>query len=162
MFGFKINTSGVDLSGYKFIVKASNTNNFETDKTTADVTYTYQLYSQSNIDAITFTKATEPTLVKSTYALKEGNKCIFSGASVYDELKTILGVSAKEDIKDFYIRWTVKHTDDTKVDNLTVSSGKYRSVMILTIFSLIIQVPISSQKTWMLPLSCLVVRLGMA
>lgn len=124
MFGFKINTSGVDLSGYKFIVKASNTNNFETDKTTADVTYTYQLYSQSNIDAITFTKATEPTLVKSTYALKEGNKCIFSGASVYDELKTILGVSAKEDIKDFYIRWTVKHTDDTKVDNLTVSSGK--------------------------------------
>ena len=124
LFGFKINTSGVDLSGYKFIVKASNTNNFETDKTTADVTYTYQLYSQSNIDAITFTKATEPTLVKSTYALKEGNKCIFSGASVYDELKTILGVSAKEDIKDFYIRWTVKHTDDTKVDNLTVSSGK--------------------------------------
>ena len=124
LFGFKINTSGVDLSGYKFIVKASNTNNFETDKTTADVTYTYQLYSQSNIDAVTFTKATEPTLVKSTYALKEGNKCIFSGASVYDELKTILGVSAKEDIKNFYIRWTVKHTDDTKVDNLTVSSGK--------------------------------------
>ena len=63
-------------------------------------------------------------MVKSAYALKDGNKCIFSGASVYDELKTILGVSAKEDIKDFYIRWTVKHTDDTKVDNLTVSSGK--------------------------------------
>lgn len=124
LFRFKINTSGVDLSGYKFIVKASNTNNFETDKTTADVTYTYQLYSQSDIDAVTFTKATDPTLVKSAYALKEGNKCIFSGASVYDELKTILGVSAKEDIKDFYIRWTVKHTDDTKVDNLTVSSGK--------------------------------------
>lgn len=61
--------------------------------------------------------------MKSAYALKEGNKCIFSGASVYDELKTILGVSAKEDIKDFYIRWTVKHTDNTKVDNLTVSSG---------------------------------------
>lgn len=124
LFGFKINTSGVDLSGYKFIVKVSNTNNFETDKTTADVTYTYQLYSQSDIDAVTFTKATEPTSVKSAYALKEGNKCIFSGASVYDELKTILGVSAKEDIKNFYIRWTVKHTDDTKVDNLTVSSGK--------------------------------------
>ncbi|MQN84677.1 T9SS type A sorting domain-containing protein [Segatella copri] len=35
-----------------------------------------------------------------------------------------MGVSAKEDIKDFYIRWTVKHTDGTKVDNLTVSSGK--------------------------------------
>lgn len=123
LFRFKINTTNVDLSGYKFVVKASNTNNFETDKTTADVTYTYQLYSQSDIDAVTFTKATDPTLEKSTYALKEGNKCIFSGASVYDELKTILGVSAKEDIKDFYIRWTVKHTDNTKVDNLTVSSG---------------------------------------
>ena len=121
LFRFKINTSGVDLSGYKFIVKASNTNNFETDKTTADVTYTYQLYSQSDIDAVTFTKATDPTLVKSTYALKEGNKCIFSASSIYDELKTILGVSAKEDIKDIYIRWTVKHTDGTKVDNLTVS-----------------------------------------
>ena len=123
LFRFKIKTTGVNLSGLKFVVKASNTNNFETDKTTADVTYTYQLYSQSDIDAVTFTKATDPTLVKSAYALKEGNKCIFSGASVYDELKTILGVSAKEDIKDFYIRWTVKHTDNTKVDNLTVSSG---------------------------------------
>lgn len=124
MFRFKINTTNVDLSGYKFVVKASNTNNFETDKTTADVTYTYQLYSQSNIDAVTFTKATDPTSVKSAYALKEGNKCIFSGASIYDEIKSILGVSSKEDIKDFYIRWTIKHTDDTKVDNLTVSSGK--------------------------------------
>lgn len=62
--------------------------------------------------------------MKSAYALKEGNKCIFSGASVYDEIKKILEVSAKEDIKDFYIRWTIKNTDDTKVDNLTVSSGK--------------------------------------
>lgn len=124
LFKFKINTTGVDLSGYKFIVKASNTNNFETDKTTADVTYTYQLYSQSDVDAVTFTKATDPTSVKSTYALKEGNKCIFSGASIYDEIKSILGVSSKEDIKDFYIRWTIKHTDDTKVDNLTVSSEK--------------------------------------
>ena len=124
LFRFKINTTNVDLSGYKFVVKASNTNNFETDKTTADVTYTYQLYSQSDVDAVTFTKATEPTLVKSAYALKEGNKCIFSGASIYDEIKSILGVSSKEDIKDFYIRWTIKHTDGTKVDNLTVSSGK--------------------------------------
>lgn len=125
LFKFKINTTGVDLSGYKFIVKASNTNNFETDKTTADVTYTYQLYSQSDVDAVTFTKATDPTSVKSTYALKEGNKCIFSGASIYDEIKSILGVSSKEDIKDFYIRWTIKHTDNnTKVDNLTVSSEK--------------------------------------
>ena len=123
LFRFKINTTGVNLSGYKFVVKASNTNNFETDKTTADVTYTYQLYSQSDVDAVTFTKATDPTLVKSAYALKEGNKCIFSGASIYDEIKSILGVSSKEDIKDFYIRWTVKHTDNTKVDNLTVSSG---------------------------------------
>lgn len=124
LFRFKINTTNVDLSGYKFVVKASNTNNFETDKTTADVTYTYQLYSQSNVDAVTFTKATDPTLVKSAYALKDGNKCIFSGASIYDEIKSILGVSSKEDIKDFYIRWTIKHTDDTKVDNLTVSSEK--------------------------------------
>lgn len=124
LFRFKINTTNVDLSGYKFVVKASNTNNFETDKTTADVTYTYQLYSQSDIDAVTFTKANDPTSVKSAYALKEGNKCIFSGASIYDEIKSILGVSSKEDIKDFYIRWTIKHTDDTKVDNLTVSSGK--------------------------------------
>ena len=125
LFRFKINTINVDLSGYKFVVKASNTNNFETDKTTADVTYTYQLYSQSNIDAVTFTKATDPTLVKSAYALKDGNKCIFSGASVYDEIKKILEVSSKEDIKDFYIRWTIKHTDNnTKVDNLTVSSEK--------------------------------------
>lgn len=124
LFRFKINTTGVNLSGYKFVVKASNTNNFETDKTTADVTYTYQLYSQSDIDAVTFTKATDPTLVKSAYALKEGDKCIFSGASVYDEIKKILEVSSKEDIKDFYIRWTIKHTDDSKVDNLTVSSGK--------------------------------------
>lgn len=124
LFRFKINTTNVDLSGYKFVVKASNTNNFETDKTTADVTYTYQLYSQSDVDAVTFTKATDPTSVKSTYALKEGNKCIFSGASIYDEIKSILGVPSKEDIKDFYIRWTIKHTDGTKVDNLTVSSGK--------------------------------------
>lgn len=125
LFRFKINTTNVDLSGYKFVVKASNTNNFETDKTTADVTYTYQLYSQSDVDAVTFTKATDPTLVKSAYALKEGNKCIFSGASVYDEIKKILEVSSKEDIKDFYIRWTIKHTDNnTKVDNLTVSSEK--------------------------------------
>lgn len=124
LFRFKINTTNVDLSGYKFVVKASNTNNFETDKTTADVTYTYQLYSQSNVDAVTFTKATAPTLVKSAYALKEGNKCIFSGASIYDEIKSILGVSSKEDIKDFYIRWTIKHTDGTKVDKLTVSSEK--------------------------------------
>ena len=124
LFRFKINTTNVDLSGYKFVVKASNTNNFETDKTTADVTYTYQLYSQSDVDAVTFTKATAPTLVKSAYALKEGNKCIFSGASIYDEIKSILGVSSKEDIKDFYIRWTIKHTDNTKVDNLTVSSEK--------------------------------------
>ena len=126
LFRFKINTTNVDLSGYKFVVKASNTNNFETDKTTADVTYTYQLYSQSNVDAVTFTKATDPTLVKSAYALKEGNKCIFSGASIYDEIKSILGVSSKEDIKDFYIRWTIKHTDGSKVDNLIVSSEKIK------------------------------------
>ena len=126
LFRFKINTTNVDLSGYKFVVKASNTNNFETDKTTADVTYTYQLYSQSDIDAVTFTKATDPTLVKSAYALKEGNKCIFSGASIYDEIKSILGVSSKEDIKDFYIRWTIKHTDGTKVDNLIVASEKIK------------------------------------
>lgn len=126
LFRFKINTTNVDLSGYKFVVKASNTNNFETDKTTADVTYTYQLYSQSDVDAVTFTKAKDPTLVKSTYALKEGNKCIFSGASIYDEIKSILGISPKEDIKDFYIRWTIKHTDNTKVDNLIVSSEKIK------------------------------------
>lgn len=126
LFRFKINTTNVDLSGYKFVVKASNTNNFETDKTTADVTYTYQLYSQSNIDAVTFIKATDPTLVKSAYALKEENKCIFSGASIYDEIKSILGVSSKEDIKGFYIRWTIKHTDGSKVDNLTFSSEKIK------------------------------------
>ena len=126
LFRFKINTTGVNLSGYKFVVKASNTNNFETDKTTADVTYTYQLYSQSDVDAVTFTKAKDPTLAKSTYALKEGNKCIFSGASIYDEIKFSLGISPKEDIKDFYIRWTIKHTDNTKVDNLTVSSEKIK------------------------------------
>lgn len=126
LFRFKINTTNVDLSGYKFVVKASNTNNFETDKTTADVTYTYQLYSQSDVDAVTFTTATDPTLVKSAYALKKENKCIFSGASVYDEIKKILEVSSKEDIKDFYIRWTIKHTDGTKVDNLTVSSEKIK------------------------------------
>lgn len=126
LFRFKINTTGVNLSGYKFVVKASNTNNFETDKTTADVTYTYQLYSQSDVDAVTFTKAKDPTLAKSTYALKEGNKCIFSGASIYDEIKSSLGISPKEDIKDFYIRWTIKHTDNTKVDNLTVSSEKIK------------------------------------
>lgn len=124
LYNFTFFNTVLDLSGYQIIFKASNTNNFESDKETSDVTYTYQLYSQSDIDAVTFTKATDPTLEKSTYALKEGNKCIFSGASVYDELKTILGVSAKEDIKDFYIRWTIKHTDGTKVDNLTVSSGK--------------------------------------
>lgn len=126
LFRFKINTTNVDLSGYKFVVKASNTNNFETDKTTADVTYTYQLYSQSDIDAVTFIKASDPTLLKSAYALKEGNKCIFSGASIYDEIKSILGVSSKEDIKGFYIRWTIKHTDGSKVDNLTFSSEKIK------------------------------------
>lgn len=123
LFNFTFSNKVLDLSGYQVIFKASNTNDFESDKETSDVTYTYQLYSQSDIDAVTFTKATNPTLVKSAYALKEGNKCIFSGASVYDEIKKILEVSSKEDIKDFYIRWTVKHTDDTKVDNLTVSSG---------------------------------------
>lgn len=126
LFNFTFSNDKLDLSGYQIIFKASNTNNFETDKTTADVTYTYQLYSQRDIDAVTFTKATEPTSVKSTYALKEGNKCIFSGASVYDEIKKILEVSSKEDIKDFYIRWTIKHTDDTKVDNLTFSSEKIK------------------------------------
>lgn len=124
LFNFTFSNDKLDLSGYQIIFKASNTNNFETDKTTADVTYTYQLYSQSDIDAVTFTKANDPTLVKSAYALKEGNKCIFSGASVYDEIKKILEVSSKEDIKDFYIRWTIKHTDGTKVDKLTVSSEK--------------------------------------
>lgn len=124
LFNFTFSNKVLDLSGYQVIFKASNTNNFETDKTTADVTYTYQLYSQRDIDAVTFIKASDPTLLKSAYALKEGNKCIFSGASVYDEIKKILEVSSKEDIKDFYIRWTIKHTDDTKVDNLTVSSEK--------------------------------------
>lgn len=124
LFNFTFSNDKLDLSGYQIIFKASNTNDFESDKETSDVTYTYQLYSQSDIDAVTFTKAPNPTLVKSTYALKEGNKCIFSGASIYDEIKSILGISPKEDIKDFYIRWTIKHTDDSKVDNLTVSSGK--------------------------------------
>lgn len=124
LFNFTFSNDKLDLSGYQIIFKASNSNDFESDKETADITRTYQLYSQSDIDAVTFTKATDPTLAKSTYALKEGNKCIFSGASIYDEIKSILGVSSKEDIKDFYIRWTIKHTDGSKVDNLTVSSGK--------------------------------------
>lgn len=124
LFNFTFSNDKLDLSGYQIIFKASNSNDFESDKETADITITYQLYSQSNIDAVTFTKATDPTLVKSAYALKDGNKCIFSGASIYDEIKSILGVSFKEGIKDFYIRWTIKHTDGTKVDNLTVSSGK--------------------------------------
>lgn len=123
LFNFTFFNKVLDLSGYQVIFKASNTNDFESDKETSDVTLTYQLYSQSDIDAVTFTKATDPTLVKSAYALKEGNKCIFRASSIYDEFKTILGVSAKEDIKNFYIRWTVKHTDGAKVDNLTVSSG---------------------------------------
>lgn len=124
LFNFTFSNDKLDLSGYQIIFKASNSNDFESDKETSDVTLTYQLYSQSDIDAVTFTKATDPTLVKSTYALKEGNKCIFSGASIYDEIKSILGVSSKEDIKDIYIRWTIKHTNGSKVDNLTVSSGK--------------------------------------
>lgn len=124
LYNFTFFNTVLDLSGYQIIFKASNTNDFESDKETSDITITYQLYSQRDIDAVTFTKATDPTLVKSTYALKEGNKCIFSGASIYDEIKSILGISPKEDIKDFYIRWTIKHTDNTKVDNLTVSSEK--------------------------------------
>lgn len=124
LYNFTFFNTILNLSGYQIIFKASNTNDFESDKETSDITITYQLYSQSDVDDVTFTTATDPTLVKSAYALKEGNKCIFSGASVYDEIKKILEVSSKEDIKDFYIRWTIKHTDDTKVDNLTVSSGK--------------------------------------
>lgn len=124
LYNFTFFNTVLDLSGYQIIFKASNTNDFESDKETSDITITYQLYSQSDIDAVTFTKATDPTLVKSTYALKEGNKCIFRASSIYDEIKTILEVSAKEDIKDFYIRWTIMHTDGTKVDNLAVSSGK--------------------------------------
>lgn len=124
LYNFTFFNTILNLSGYQIIFKASNTNDFESDKETSDITITYQLYSQSDVDDVTFTTATAPTLVKSAYALKEGNKCIFSGASIYDEIKSILGVSSKEDIKDFYIRWTIKHTDDTKVDNLTVSSGK--------------------------------------
>lgn len=123
LFNFTFSNKVLDLSGYQVIFKASNTNDFESDKETSDVTLTYQLYSQRDIEAVTFTKATDPTLVKSAYALKEGNKCIFSGASVYDEIKKILD---KEDIKDFYIRWTIKHTDNTKVDNLIVSSEKIK------------------------------------
>lgn len=127
LFNFTFSNKVLDLSGYQVIFKASNTNNFESDKETSDVTLTYQLYSQRDIDAVTFTEATDPTLVKSTYALKEENKCIFSGASIYDEIKSILGVSSKEDIKDIYIRWTIKHTDNnTKVDNLIVSSEKIK------------------------------------
>ena len=126
LFNFTFSNKVLDLSGYQVIFKASNTNDFESDKETSDVTLTYQLYSQSDIDVVTFTKATDPTLLKSAYALKEGNKCIFSGASVYDEIKKILEVSSKEDIKDFYIRWTIKHTDNTKVDNLIVSSEKIK------------------------------------
>ena len=126
LFNFTFSNKVLDLSGYQVIFKASNTNDFESDKETSDVTYTYQLYSQSDVDAVTFTKAKDPTLAKSTYALKEGNKCIFSGASIYDEIKSSLGISPKEDIKDFYIRWTIKHTDNTKVDNLTVSSEKIK------------------------------------
>lgn len=124
LFNFTFSNKVLDLSGYQVIFKASNTNDFESDKETSDVTLTYQLYSQSDINDVTFTKANDPTLVKSAYALKEGNKCIFSASSIYDEIKSILGVSSKEDIKDFYIRWTIKHTDGSKVDNLTVSSGK--------------------------------------
>lgn len=124
LYNFTFFNTILNLSGYQIIFKASNTNDFESDKETSDITITYQLYSQSDIDAVTFTKANDPTLVKSAYALKEGNKCIFSGASVYDEIKKILEVSSKEDIKDFYMRWTIKHTDDTKVDKLTVSSEK--------------------------------------
>lgn len=124
LFNFTFSNKVLDLSGYQVIFKPSNTNDFESDKETSDVTLTYQLYSQSDIDDVTFTKANDPTLVKSAYALKEGNKCIFSASSIYDEIKSILGVSSKEDIKDFYIRWTIKHTDGSKVDNLTVSSGK--------------------------------------
>lgn len=126
LFNFTFSNDKLDLSGYQIIFKASNSNDFESDKETADITITYQLYSQRDIDAVTFTKATDPTLLKSAYALKEGNKCIFSGASVYDEIKKILEVSSKEDIKDFYIRWTIKHTDNTKVDNLIVSSEKIK------------------------------------
>ena len=126
LFNFTFSNKVLDLSGYQVIFKASNTNDFESDKETSDVTYTYQLYSQSDIDDVTFTNATNPSLVKSTYALKEGNKCIFSGASIYDEIKSSLGISPKEDIKDFYIRWTIKHTDNTKVDNLIVSSEKIK------------------------------------
>lgn len=124
LYNFTFFNTGLNLSGYQIIFKASNTNDFESDKETSDITITYQLYSQSDVDDVTFTTATAPTLVKSAYALKDGNKCIFSGASIYDEIKSSLGVSSKEDIKDFYIRWTIKHTDDTKVGNLTVSSGK--------------------------------------
>lgn len=126
LFNFTFSNDKLDLSGYQIIFKASNSNDFESDKETADITITYQLYSQRDIDAVTFIKASDPTLLKSAYALKEGNKCIFSGASVYDEIKKILEVSSKEDIKDFYIRWTIKHTDDTKVDNLTFSSEKIK------------------------------------
>lgn len=124
LYNFTFFNTILNLSGYQIIFKASNTNDFESDKETSDITITYQLYSQSDVDDVTFTTATAPTLVKSAYALKEGNKCIFSGASVYDEIKKILEVSSKEDIKDFYMRWTIKHTDDTKVDKLTVSSEK--------------------------------------
>lgn len=124
LYNFTFFNTILNLSGYQIIFKASNTNDFESDKETSDITITYQLYSQSDVDDVTFTTATAPTLVKSTYALKEGNKCIFSGASIYDEIKSILGVPSKEDIKDFYIRWTIKHTDGTKVDKLTVSSEK--------------------------------------
>ncbi len=126
LYNFTFFNTGLNLSGYQIIFKASNSNDFESDKETADITITYQLYSQSNIDAVTFIKATDPTLVKSAYALKEENKCIFSGASIYDEIKSILGVSSKEDIKGFYIRWTIKHTDGSKVDILTFSSEKIK------------------------------------
>lgn len=71
LFNFTFSNDELDLSGYRVIFKASNTNDFESDKETADITRTYQLYSQSDIDVVTFTTATDPTLVKSAYALKK-------------------------------------------------------------------------------------------
>ena len=125
LFVFNITTESIDLSGYQVVFKASNTNDFETDKETSDVTLTYQFYSQNDIDNIAFTKSSNPALEKTAYAMVDGSKCLFSFSSILDEVKSILGVSSGDEIKDFYIRWTISNkADNSRVDNLTVSGGK--------------------------------------
>ena len=126
LFKFVISSPTLDLSGYQVIFKASNTNDFESGKENSDLTLTYQLYSQSDIDNVSFTKSTTtPSVTKTMNAIVDGQKCVVPVSSYFNDMKSALGVSTDADINNFYIRWTlVKKSDNSTITGVTASNDK--------------------------------------